>query len=201
MARGRFVWDPDMEDFPLFTKSVLEACKEVMAINMNMPDAGKIKDVFNYMMQEYVLPADAARKLGNKISEDDDLETYSFYGYLNDDKLYNTRFSEKKIGVPLNVFLREDRAIVEEIVNGKILGSVSFDEDELYYVVLLLLEDPQVNAVATITKSDINNYSGSSRIRNRAGHKRLQVTIKLSIPKVLKDTPVSNRKLIINLLK
>ena len=201
MARGRFVWDPDMEDFPLFTKSVLEACKEVMAINMNMPDAGKIKDVFNYMMQEYVLPADAARKLGNKISEDDDLETYSFYGYLKDDNLYNTRFSEKNLGVPLNVFLREDRAIVEEIVNGKILGIVSFDEDELYYVVLPLLEDPQVNAVATITKSDINNYSGSSRIRNRAGNKRLQVTIKLSIPKVLKDTPVSNRKLIINLLK
>ena len=51
MARGRFVWDPDMEDFPLFTKSVLEACKEVMAINMNMPDAGKIKDVFNYMIR------------------------------------------------------------------------------------------------------------------------------------------------------
>ena len=30
MARGRFVWDPDMEEFPLFAKSVLEACKEVM---------------------------------------------------------------------------------------------------------------------------------------------------------------------------
>ena len=26
-----FTWDPDMEDFPLFAKSVLEACKEVIA--------------------------------------------------------------------------------------------------------------------------------------------------------------------------
>ena len=30
MARGRFVWDPDMEEFRLFSKSVLEACKDIM---------------------------------------------------------------------------------------------------------------------------------------------------------------------------
>jgi hypothetical protein len=201
MARGRFVWDPDMEDFPLFTKSVLEACKEVMTVNMSMPDADKIKDIFNYMMQEYVLPADAARKLGNKISDDGKLETYSFSGYLKEDISQGIRISEKNIGEPLNIFLREDRAVVEEIVTGKIIGNVSFDEDELYYVVLPLLEDPEVDASATITRSDINNYSGSGRIRSRAGNKRLQVIIKLNIPKGLKDTPVSNRKLIIKLLK
>ena len=36
--------------------------------------------------------------------------------------------SSEKTGEPLNIFLREDRAVVEEIVTGKILGSVSFDE-------------------------------------------------------------------------
>ena len=93
-------------------------------------------------------------------------------------------------GEPLNIYLREDCAVVEEIVTGRILGSISFDEDELYYVVLPLLEDPKVDAHATIIKVD----SG------RRNKERIHVAIELTIPKDLTDTPVSNEKLIKELL-
>ena len=189
MARGRFVWDPDMEEFHLFAKSVLEACKEVMTGHDVTPAPDKVKDIFHLMMQEYVLPADAARKIGKKIREDSDREVYSFGGFIKDE-IGSSRESKINCGEPLSIYLREDRAVVEEIVTGKIIGSISFDEDELYYVVLPLLEDPKVDAHATITKVD------SSR-RNK---ERVHVAIELTIPKDLTDTLVSNGKIIKELL-
>ena len=153
MARGRFVWDPDMEEFSLFAKSVLEACKDVIAEHDAAPD--KVKDIFHLMMQEYVLPADAARKLGTKVRDDGKRETYSFGGFQDES------------------------------------GRISFDEDELYYVVLPLMEDPAVETSVTTTKVE----SG------RRGRTRTQVRIELTLAKELSDTPTVNAERIKELLR
>ena len=183
MARGRFVWDPDMEEFRLFSKSVLEACREAITDYDAAPTPDLVKDIFHLMMQEYVLPADAARKLGKKVGEEDGPETYSFVGFVKE--------ASATPGEPLNIYLREDRAVVEEIVTGKILGAVSFDDDELYYVILPLLEDPEVEVRATVTKCESSRKSGS----------RMHVDIKLVIPENLKDIPVSYRERIVSRLR
>ncbi len=189
MARGRFVWDPDMEEFPLFAKSVLEACREVMADSDAAIAPDKVKNVFHLMMQEYVLPADAARKLGKRVREGGGREVYSFSGFI---KSAAVGGNSPKIhpGELLDIFLQEDRAIAREIVSGKVLGSITFDEDELYYVVLPLLEDPKVDARAYVTKAD----------SARRGKERIHVAIELTIPADLADTPVSNRNLIREML-
>lgn len=189
MARGRFVWDPDMEEFRLFSKSVLEACKDIMTDYRAILTPDKVKDIFHLMMQEYVLPADAARKIGKKVREDGDKEVFTFNGFVKEN-LSDPKASTATLGEPLNIFLREDRAVVEEIVTGKLLGTVSFDEDELYYVVLPLLEDPKVQAHASVTKVE----------KNRRFGKRMNVVIELTIPKSLKDAPVTNGKLIEKLI-
>ena len=183
MARGRFVWDPDMEEFRLFSKSVLEACREAITDYDAAPTPDLVKDIFHLMMQEYVLPADAARKLGKKVGEEDGPETYSFVGFVKE--------ASATPGEPLNIYLREDRAVVEEVVTGKILGTVSFDDDELYYVILPLLEDPEVEVRATVTKCESSRKSGS----------RMHVDIKLVIPENLKDIPVSYRERIVSRLR
>lgn len=190
MARGRFVWDPDMEEFRLFSKSVLEACKDIMADYSAIPASDKIKDIFHLMMQEYVLPADAARKLGKKVREVGDKEVFAFNGFVKENPA-DPKASIRVIGEPLNIFLQEDRAVIEEIVTGKVLGTVSFDEDELYYVVLPLLEDMKVQAHALIIKVEKSCRSGN----------RMNVVIELAIPKNLKDVPVSNGKIIERLIR
>ncbi len=190
MARGRFVWDPDMEEFRLFSKSVLEVCKDIMTDYSAILTYDKVKDIFHLMMQEYVLPADAARKIGKKVREDGDVEVFTFNGFVKEN-YSDLKASAPIIGEPLNIFLREDRAVVEEIVTGKDLGSVSFDEDELYYVILPLLEDPKVQAHASITKVE----------KSRRAGKRMNVEIELTIPKSLKDTLVTNGKLIEKLMR
>ena len=183
MAKGRFVWDPDMEEFKLFSKSVLEACKDIMTDYSARLTPDKVKEIFHLMMQEYVLPADAARKIGNKVREDGDTEVFAFNGFVKENPA-DPKASAPAIGEPLNIFLREDRAVVEEIVTGKVLGSVSFDEDELYYVVLPLLEDPKVQTHASITKVEKSRRFGN----------RMNVVIELTIPKDLKDVAVSNER-------
>ncbi len=190
MARGKFVWDPDMEEFRLFSKSVLEACKDIMADYSATLTPDRVKDIFHLMMQEYVLPADAARKIGKKTREDSGKEVFTFNGFVKEDPA-DQKASAPNIGESLNIFLREDRAVVEEIVTGKVLGTVSFDEDELYYVVLPLLEDPKVQAHASVTKVEKVRRSGN----------RMNVAIELAIPKELKDIPVSNRKLIEKMMR
>ncbi len=187
MDRGRFVWDPDMEEFKLFSKSVLEACKDIMADYSAALTPDKVKDIFHLMMQEYVLPADAARKTGKKVREDGDKEVFTFNGFVKENPA-DPKASALALGQPLNIFLREDRAVVEEIVTGRVLGTVSFDEDELYYVVLPLLEDPKVQAHASVTKVEKSRRYGN----------RMNIVIELTIPKDLKDVPVTNGKNIEN---
>ncbi|WP_276324800.1 hypothetical protein [Butyrivibrio proteoclasticus] len=36
------------------------------------------------MMQEYVLPADAVRKIGKKVREDGDVEVFTFNGFVKE---------------------------------------------------------------------------------------------------------------------
>ncbi len=77
------------------------------------------------------------------------------------------------------------------MVSGRILGNVSFDEDALYYVILPLLEDPEIEVSAAITGID----------KIRCGKTRIHVAIALAIPRVLTDKPVVNGELIKGLLK
>ncbi len=202
MARGRFVWDPDMEEFPLFAKSVLEACREVMA-DSDAATPDKVRDVFHLMMQEYVLPADAARKLGKRVKKgsgrdgeeagraaaDGDKEIFSFNGFIKENSL-SQNVSKTHAGEPLSIFLQEDRAIAREMITGRVLGSITFDEDELYYVLLPLLEDPDVDVWAFVTKAESVRW----------GKERIHVAIELAIPVNLSDTPAVNGALIKKLL-
>ncbi|WP_022762793.1 J domain-containing protein [Butyrivibrio sp. AD3002] len=190
MARGRFIWDPDMEEFSLFSKSVLESCKEIMTDYQVAPDPDRVKNIFHLMMQEYVLPADAARKIGNKLRDDGEKEVFQFTGFISDEAS-NSRAAAINTDTPLNINLREDRAVAEEMVSGRILGNVSFDEDALYYVILPLLEDPEIEVSAAITGID----------KIRCGKTRIHVAIALAIPRGLTDKPVVNGELIKGLLK
>ncbi len=189
MARGRFVWDPDMEEFELFSKSVLESCKDVLSDYRVIPDPENVKSLFHLMMQEYVLPADAIRKIGGKIGDDKDKEIFQVNGFIKPEPGSNA--ARVKTGEVLSVFLSENRAVAQEMISGRVLGNVSFDEDSLYYVVLPLLEDPEVEAVATVTKEE----------RSARRKAALHVTIRLDIPRELKDKPVVNRMLIEKLLR
>ncbi|WP_035795690.1 J domain-containing protein [Butyrivibrio sp. WCD3002] len=185
VAEGKYFWDPDLEDFPFFAKSVLEAAKDVVSGAEGTLSGNALMEVFHLMMQEYVLPADAARKIGEPVGG---TEAYQFAGYIKcnagkrDDAFHE--------GEPVDIFLSDNRAVAQNPVTGVFLGDISFDDDALYYVILPLLEESEVEI-----SSQMMRLIKTGRNKNS-----IMLRIVLKIPKELKDIPVSYKRQILDLL-
>ncbi len=179
VAEGKYIWDPDLEDFPFFTKSVFEAAKDAIEESSKVVLQDILMEVFHLMMQEYVFPADAARKLGELIQETTDSEKYQFYGYIKEDRKNKSVVFHD--GEPVEVFLSENKAVVHNPITGMFLGEISFDDDALYYVVLPLLEEPNVEVSAQMKRL----------IKTGRNKNSIMISISLNIPKELKDVPVA----------
>jgi len=216
-ATGKYIWDPDIEEFSHFTKSVLEVTKDIVG-EYGAKAAANIKEIFHLLMQEFVLPVDSARKIGQFVDSScegdrehstSDSGRYSFYVFTG---FVDSSFHLDEISEPITLTLREDRALAETMVSGKSIGYVSFDEDAYYYVVLPLLEDARVETKVTIVKerfatganrrrkaSGIYGDEPESMSRTAAG--QLMINIEMLIPDDLEDVKVSHRELIKQLLK
>ena len=186
VARGKYIWDPDIEEFVHFTKSVLEACRDIID-KYGDRAAANMKQIFHLLMQEYIFPIDAARKLGEEIAVDEAERTFSFTGLINNAKNYSMDVSGAE---PVTVYLRENSAVAETMVTGKAIGNVSFDNDAFYYCVLPLLEDPRLKVnVRTIKEK------ASSRTK-----RQLAIKIDITIPDECTDNCASFRELLMHLI-
>ncbi len=189
VAEGKYIWDPDLEDFPFFAKSVLEAAKDVVSSAEKMLSTDILMEVFHLMMQEYVLPADAARKIGELVNTRDDIEEYQFTGYIKNDSRRRAEVFHE--GEPVDVYLSDNRAVAQNPVTRVFLGDISFDDDALYYVILPLLEEPEVKISAQMMRL----------IKTGRNKNSIMLRIVLKIPKSLKDSPVSFKKQLNDILK
>ncbi len=229
-ATGKYIWDPDIEEFSHFTKSVLEAARDIVG-EYGAKAASNIKEIFHLLMQEFVLPVDSARKIGKFVdSSCEDISGHSTNNNCEDNREHDenvsgtictsytftgfvdSSFHLEEISEPITLTLREDRALAETMVSGKTVGYVSFDEDAYYYVVLPLLEDARVETKVSIVKERF--ATGANRRRkasgiygsepgNRHGNAtgQLMINIEMRIPDDLEDVKVSHRELIKQLLK
>ncbi|MBE5845996.1 MAG: hypothetical protein E7302_17890 [Butyrivibrio sp.] len=178
-AKGKYVWDPDLEDFPLFAKSVLEAARDVVSDNCSNFSQSALMEIFHLMMQEYVFPADSARKLGKLTKTDRRTKDFEFTGYVkikpgNKGEIFHE-------GEPVDIYLSDNRAMAQNLVTGTFLGDISFDDDSLYYVILPLLEEPEVKITAKMQKI----------VKTGRNKNSIMLNIRLTIPNELKDMKVS----------
>ncbi len=187
-AEGKYIWDPDLEDFPLFAKSVLEASRDVVSDKSPIFSQSVLMEVFHLMMQEYVFPADSARKLGKLIEADESTEKYEFVGYIktkpgNKGEVFHE-------GEPVDIYLSDNRAMAQNLIAGTFLGDISFDDDSLYYVILPLLEEPKVKSSATMQRL----------IKAGRNKNSIMLNIRLTIPNDFKDLKVSYKEQILQVL-
>ena len=189
VAQGKYIWDPDLEDFPFFSKSVFEAARDAVSENRDHLAPDTLIEVFHLMMQEYVFPADSARKLG-KITKTDGLtKDFEFTGYI---KLNPGNKGEVfQEGAPIDIYLSDNKVVAQNLVTGTFLGDISFDEDSLYYVILPLLEEPEVKTTARMQKL----------IKTGRNKNTIMVSISLTIPDGLQDRKVSYKEQILKILK
>ncbi|WP_026526405.1 J domain-containing protein [Butyrivibrio sp. VCD2006] len=189
VAQGKYVWDPDLEDFPFFTKSVVEAARDAVSENCTNFSQSVLMEVFHLMMQEYVFPADSARKLGKLTKSDQTTKDFEFPGYI---KIKPGNKGEVfREGEPIEIYLSDNKAMAQNLVTGTFLGDISFDDDSLYYVILPLLEEHEVKVTARMQKL----------IKAGRNKNTIMISLKLTIPDELQDRKVSYKNQILKILK
>jgi len=131
VARGRYLWNPEAEDFSCLTKSVLEVCRGYGSTPQELPAR------FHRLMQAYIRPLYALRgftgvKTGNTFRIPCRIELLPGI---------SPRLLLKNIPVNLrgmSLFTTDE--------TGEATGRISFDEDAFYYMVLPLIREGKASA-------------------------------------------------------
>ncbi|MBP3736351.1 MAG: J domain-containing protein [Lachnospiraceae bacterium] len=131
VARGRYLWNPEAEDFSCLTKSVLEVCRGYGSTPQELPAH------FHRLMQAYIRPLYALRgftgvKTGNTFRIPCRLQNLP-------------RDAWREAGEHLTVNLRGMSLFATDEI-GEETGRISFDEDAFYYMVLPLIREGKASA-------------------------------------------------------
>ena len=148
VARGKFIWDPEMEEFSLFCRSILELSRSYA----DDADISAIKDRFHMLMQAYINPEYCIPRLNAPAYTDETGVTwYGFRGHVLIEDREKADLTET--GMPVEFSFTGDRAYASiRTPAGETaeIGALSFDEDHLYYVLLPMIRDGKTKVRARI---------------------------------------------------
>ncbi len=188
IARGRYVWDPDEEDFEHFTKSIYNLTEKMLK------EAGKdatdpaMVYLFQYLMEEYIYPFHAAEKLAERTEEKDIGGCrYYFTGFIQD-----AEKQELNKGDQARVRLK-DTSLFLQFEHRSDLYKLCFDKDCLYPVIISLLKTQKAAAKCEVT---VIPYSKAGSRKNR----HIKVSLVISVRDKILDQPLCNRDKIDQLL-
>lgn len=134
VARGKYFWDPQEEEFPLFLISIHKLVKEVL--NDAETDLAIQSRLFHYLAEQFIEPVEVLRKIAKPEKVDrEGKEIYHFSAYLKGHK--QKICSEGMILYPKA--FRENQIVVRDR-EGTEYGSLSFDDDRLYFCMIPLLK-------------------------------------------------------------
>ncbi len=126
---GSFYWEPDLESFDIFVKSISEAASEIQKRQKNVSVSKKAK-LFHLLIQQFIDPYECIALLypSGKFNDINEfvcqLNCHIKPEYGIDDELF-----EKKLSiVPVN-----SRLLV--YAEKSMIGQIDFDENYLYYVI------------------------------------------------------------------
>lgn len=134
-ARGKYLWDPDEEEFPLFLvsihKLVKDLCEETNA------DLEAKSRLFHYLAEQFIDPVTVLRKIAKPEKYDkENREIYHFTAYLKTDRRHP--LPEGMVLYPKA--FQENRILVRD-VEGTEYGHLSFEDDRLYFCMIPLLKN------------------------------------------------------------
>jgi len=155
VAKGRYQWDPDLEEFHCFLHSILQTSLELLEqaeerIQIYNELSGDIKEIrfpfqiqlFHLLAGQYVSPLSALRKIAEPAYQDEEKDIYCFDAFLG-------TTGDSEIFRVMKGLTKEESIFVSSLQNNRImfsdgknrsLGYLSFADDELYYIVVPILQ-------------------------------------------------------------
>ncbi len=132
--RGKFCWDPDLESFQVFMKSIHAEADRMLNLNgahITEQQASRLKvRLFHLLLQEFVDPYTAIRTLLPPAAAAD---KQNVYHVPCDIKPVTGHFSALSVSGEYIVSARESKLFVSE--SGKETFTVTFQENAYYYIV------------------------------------------------------------------
>lgn len=189
IAKGKYIWDPNEEDFEHFTKSVYNLAEGLLKEHEKSTADPVIVQLFRLLLEEYIYPFYAIERLADKTEErKGGGYRYHFTGYISqgDDR------EELKTGDKAKVKL-QDTTLFLQFEHSAVLYKLSFDMDHLYPVIISLLKSGKAAAKCEV-KEDMNGKPG------KKGPSQRKVSFVISVKDKIEDEPVSNSEIIERLL-
>lgn len=170
-AYGKYMWDPDEEEFEFFLRSILHATKglldevEEKCGIYGGTDAIRIpcqEKLFHCLALQFINPLECLLKIVEP--EEGKFTPQAFIGEKNDKVIVNRISSLQEGDAIYPLELRGWRLFVCN-AQGNSLGHLSFAEDELYYCLFPLMKAHLVQVKMTVKKVQKNkgNYLRSAR--------------------------------------
>lgn len=155
VTRGRYEWDPDLEEFDCLLKSLNQAGIELLEKIEQQNGIYHEYDIkaqrFPYQVQlfhilagQYIMPVSCLKKLANPIKIDEQKRNiYKFQAFLGakgDSKIFRAMLQLKSGDFLYADSLQNNKIMVSD-GNGITLGHLSFAEDSLYYVIIPIIKN------------------------------------------------------------
>ncbi|MCD8012306.1 MAG: hypothetical protein LUG99_03905 [Lachnospiraceae bacterium] len=172
VTHGKYMWDPDEEEFPLFLRSIYHAARDLLdaaEAECNVTgntDALRISSqerLFHCLAMQFVEPADCLPKIAEPDMVDkENRKIYRFRAYVGEKQNLDIMRRIASLRAAESVYpaaLRNGRLMIAD-KNGGSLGHLSFAEDELYYCLFPFMSAHMAQVQLTVKKVQRNkgNY-------------------------------------------
>ncbi|MCD8069167.1 MAG: J domain-containing protein [Lachnospiraceae bacterium] len=173
-AHGKYMWDPDEEEFGFFLKSILHAAKELLDEVEERCDiyggTGKIRipyqeKLFHCLAQQFIDPLECFLKIA---APDTDGEKFTLLAYIGEkcDKVIMNRIDSLQKGDAIYPLALKDWRLIVCDAQRNSLGHLSFAEDELYYCLFPLMKAHLVQVKMTVIKVQNNKGNYLRNVRS-----------------------------------
>lgn len=181
-ARGKYMWNPDEEDFRLFITSLYHASKELLEkTEENNYQRGREEKLtgktekFEFqarlvhcLVQQFTDPVKILRKISNPERTDSQgRAVYHFTAMLKIEKPFIGGMEKRRLKAGSALYpkgFRENRIAVCD-QNGEPLGYLSFSEDELYLCVIPLLKSKKAQLKMSVGKENNAQKPDNTRVK------------------------------------
>ena len=154
VAKGRYIWDPDLEDFDMLLLSLNHLTMELMEQierkngiygSMDIGEQGfkYQKSLFHCLASQYIHPLYSLKRQSEPISMDKQgQEIYAFNAFLGTRGTSNIFIAMEGLrqGELLYPASITDNRLMVVNKEGQKLGHLSLEEDQLYYIVIPILK-------------------------------------------------------------
>ncbi|PNV62993.1 hypothetical protein C0033_05540 [Clostridium sp. chh4-2] len=181
VTKGKYTWDPDLEEFDCLLKSLNEAALELLEIiecrnGIYSDEEFDIKTerfpyqvrLFHLLAGQYISPSYCLKKLAVPVKNDENkrnsYKVRAFLGEKGRSRAFRT-MSGLTAGDPLYIDTLENNRIMVSDGKGVPLGYLSLAENQMYYVVIPILRKHLAQAKLSVSDVEVRKSSRPYRVR------------------------------------